>query len=87
MCMFFYYILASLPLLTYFEGVCLCGGFSPLKFEEMGVQAHISGRCILAKGGSCFSEGHINSSEEFLCAPLSQLFSFCKVSELCSCEV
>lgn len=76
--------------LTHFEGMCLCGGCSPLKFKEMGVQAHITdngGRCILAKGGSCFSEGHINSSEEFLCAPLSQVFCSCEVSELASCEI
>lgn len=57
--------------LTHFEGMCLCGGCSPLKFKEMGVQGHTdnSGRCILAKGGFCFSEGHINS-EEFLCATI-----------------
>ncbi len=43
MCMFF----------TNCEGMCLCGGCSPLKFKEIVVQAHITdngGRCILAKG-------------------------------------
>lgn len=43
-----------------------------------GVTVIMVGGAFLPRG-SCFFEGHINSSEEFPCPPLSQLFFSCKV--------